>query len=112
MDEEWSLNAMKQFILDFEDGKLETYVKSEPVQEDDGHVKVAVGKNIDDIINEPGKDVFIEAYAPWCMFLVFFNLVCIDSLTRMLRRPLQIACGICCLDLAHLFLIMMTAQMV
>jgi len=66
MDEEWSMDALKTFIQDFEAGKLETYVKSEPVQEDDGYVKVAVGKNVDDIINEPGKDVFIEAYAPWC----------------------------------------------
>ena len=28
--------------------------------------QVVVGKNFDDIVNDPDKDVLIEFYAPWC----------------------------------------------
>jgi len=48
-------------------GTLPTDLKSEPVPENnDGDVKVLVGKNFNDIVKQPGKDVFIEFYAPWC----------------------------------------------
>lgn len=32
----------------------------------DGNVRVVVGKNFDEIVNDPTKNVFIEFYAPWC----------------------------------------------
>ncbi|EDQ87496.1 uncharacterized protein MONBRDRAFT_27243 [Monosiga brevicollis MX1] len=66
LDEEWSMDAMRQFIADFEADKLESHVKSEANPEPDGDVVVATGKTIDEILNAPGKDVLIEAYAPWC----------------------------------------------
>jgi protein disulfide-isomerase A1 len=48
-------------------GKLAADLKSEAVPEDnDGDVKVLVGKNFNDIVKQPGKDVFVEFYAPWC----------------------------------------------
>jgi len=48
-------------------GELSMDLKSEPVPEkNDGDVKVLVGKNFNDIVKQPGKDVFIEFYAPWC----------------------------------------------
>lgn len=56
----------QEFIKDFQDGKLEPYLKSEPVPEDDGTgVTTVVGKNFDEVVTNSGKDVFIEFYAPW-----------------------------------------------
>ena len=31
-----------------------------------GPLKVAVGKNFDEVVNDPERDVLIEFYAPWC----------------------------------------------
>jgi len=48
-------------------GSLSVDLKSEPVPEkNDGDVKVIVGKNFKEFVNQPGKDVFVEFYAPWC----------------------------------------------
>jgi len=47
--------------------KYESYLKSEPVPaNNNGPVKVLVGKTIEKEIKEEGKDVFVEFYAPWC----------------------------------------------
>ena len=55
-------------MQDFKAGKVDPYIKSEPIPaSDDGDVKVLVGKNFNDIVNAPGKDVLIEFYAP-CLF--------------------------------------------
>lgn len=49
------------------DGKLEPFIKSEPVPEtNDGPVKVAVGKNFKELVTDSGRDALIEFYAPWC----------------------------------------------
>jgi len=59
-------NVMK-FLSDFQDGKLEKYIKSEKVPtNNDGPVKVVVAKNFKDIVEDSTKDVMIEFYAPWC----------------------------------------------
>jgi len=48
-------------------GKLEPYIKSEPIPvPNDDDVKVVVAKNYEQIVNDPTKDVLLEAYAPWC----------------------------------------------
>jgi protein disulfide-isomerase A1 len=48
-------------------GGLVADLKSEEVPENnDGDVFVLVGKNFDQTIKQPGKDVFVEFYAPWC----------------------------------------------
>lgn len=62
-----SVDNLRQFVTDYLDGKIEAYVKSEEIPSDnDGPVKVVVGKNFDEIVNDPEKDVLIEFYAPWC----------------------------------------------
>lgn len=67
MEGEYSLENLEKFARDLVDGKLETYMKSEPVPEpNDEPVKVVVGRNFDDIVNDESKDVLIEFYAPWC----------------------------------------------
>lgn len=61
------MDALEAFVKDFLDGKLEPYLKSEPVPaSQDEPVKVVVAKNFDEIVNDPTKDVLIEFYAPWC----------------------------------------------
>jgi thiol-disulfide isomerase/thioredoxin len=61
------VDNFKQFVTDYLDGKIQPYVKSEDVPaSNDGPVKVVVGKNFDEIVNDPEKDVLIEFYAPWC----------------------------------------------
>ncbi|CAM2725123.1 unnamed protein product [Rotaria socialis] len=47
-------------------GDHEQYIKSQPVPEQTDDVKVVVGKNFNDIVNDDTKDVLIEFYAPWC----------------------------------------------
>ncbi|XP_026319359.1 protein disulfide-isomerase A3 [Hyposmocoma kahamanoa] len=67
MDKEFSVDNLLQFSKDLMDGKLEPFIKSEPVPEtNDGPVKVAVGKNFKELVTDSGRDALIEFYAPWC----------------------------------------------
>ncbi|KAM8974650.1 protein disulfide-isomerase A3 [Pelodytes ibericus] len=69
MQEEFSRDgkALERFLQDYFDGKLKKYLKSEPIPENnDGPVKVVVAENFDELVNDDGKDVLIEFYAPWC----------------------------------------------
>ncbi|GAB6032387.1 protein disulfide isomerase [Chamberlinius hualienensis] len=66
MKDEFSVENLEKFAKDFKDGKLEPYMKSEPIPETQGPVKVAVAKNFDDLVVNSKKDIFIEFYAPWC----------------------------------------------
>ncbi|XP_059171523.1 protein disulfide-isomerase A3-like [Physella acuta] len=67
MTEAFSVESFEQFVVDFLAGKIEAFLKSEPVPEpNDDPVKVVVAKNFDDIVNNEEKDVLIEFYAPWC----------------------------------------------
>ncbi|KAJ3037567.1 protein disulfide-isomerase precursor [Rhizophlyctis rosea] len=69
-DQEASLtdvSAIESFVKSFVDGKLEPSLKSEAIPEkNDDAVKVVVGKNYEEIVNDKKRDVFIEFYAPWC----------------------------------------------
>ncbi|CAG5128365.1 unnamed protein product [Candidula unifasciata] len=67
MDDSFSVESFEHFVRGFLAGKIEPYVKSEPVPvSNDEPVKVVVAKNFDDIVNDETKDVLIEFYAPWC----------------------------------------------
>lgn len=60
------IDNFEAFLKDLEGGKLEPYLKSEPVPtESAGPVTVAVAKNFEDVITNNGKDTLIEFYAPW-----------------------------------------------
>ncbi|XP_045215771.2 protein disulfide-isomerase A3-like [Mercenaria mercenaria] len=65
MTDEFSMDNLEKFANELLDGKLEPYLKSEPVPTQDQPVKVLVGKNFQDIVTDD-KDVLIEFYAPWC----------------------------------------------
>mmetsp|Transcript_41472 Transcript_41472/g.103514 ORF Transcript_41472/g.103514 Transcript_41472/m.103514 type:complete len:530 (+) Transcript_41472:126-1715(+) len=60
-------SAIKQFIEDVRAGKVEPFLKSQPIPEtNDEPVKVVVGKNFDEMVFHADKDVMLEVYAPWC----------------------------------------------
>src|SRR3954463_8420804 len=61
-----SVENLKQFVDDLLEGKLEPYMKSEPVPSEQGDVKVAVAKNFKELIMDADRDALIEFYAPWC----------------------------------------------
>lgn len=67
MKDEFSVENLQTFAGELEEGALEPYVKSEPIPENnDTPVKVAVGKNFDEVVTNNGKDTLVEFYAPWC----------------------------------------------
>lgn len=62
-----TVDSLKSFIEDFKSGKLAPFLKSEAIPEsNDEPVKVIVGKQFNQIVMDPTKDVFVEYYAPWC----------------------------------------------
>ncbi|XP_024397608.1 protein disulfide-isomerase isoform X3 [Physcomitrium patens] len=58
---------MPGWLQDFQDGKIEAYVKSDeiPVKNDEP-VKVVVRKSLNQMVLDSGKNVLLEFYAPWC----------------------------------------------
>jgi protein disulfide-isomerase A1 len=66
-------DAIEKFVESFVAGEVEPSVKSEEIPEtNDGPVKVVVGKNFNEIVQDPTKDVLIEFYAPCTCFFSFF----------------------------------------
>jgi protein disulfide isomerase family A protein 3 len=66
LNKEFSVENLKQFVEDVLAGKVEPYMKSEPVPENQEDLKVAVGRNFKELVIDNDKDVLIEFYAPWC----------------------------------------------
>lgn len=67
LQEKFSVETLTKFVADFLDGKLEPFMKSEDEPDNEGAgVKIAVGKNFDQLVTKSDKDIFIEFYAPWC----------------------------------------------
>jgi len=68
LKDEFSIDAFKTYLDNLSAGKLEAYLKSEAVPEDNDKnpVKVAVAKNFDELVTNSNKDALVEFYAPWC----------------------------------------------
>jgi len=66
MEATFTMDAFGEFLTGLKAGDLEPYMKSEPVPENQGDVKVAVAKNFDELVTNNKKDVLVEFYAPWC----------------------------------------------
>ena len=66
-DTKMSPERLREFVEDYFDGKIKSYLKSEmkPIDNDEP-VKVVVGRTFDEMVLENDKDVLIEFYAPWC----------------------------------------------
>lgn len=58
--------AFAAFLTAYNNGEIESFVKSEPVPATQGPNKRIVGKNWDEIVMNSEADVFIKMYAPWC----------------------------------------------
>ncbi|XP_076617878.1 protein disulfide-isomerase A4 [Chaetodon auriga] len=65
--EELDSEVLRDFVMAFKKGKLKPIIKSQSApKNNNGPVKVVVGKTFDDIVMDTRKDVLIEFYAPWC----------------------------------------------
>lgn len=60
------IENLEKFLNDVKAGKLEAYLKSEPIPDNSTPLKTAVAKNFDEVVTNNGKDTLIEFYAPWC----------------------------------------------
>jgi protein disulfide-isomerase A1 len=62
-----SKDDITAFVDGVLDGSIERHLKSEEVPDNsENAVKVVVGKNFDEIVMDPTKNVLVEFYAPWC----------------------------------------------
>ena len=62
-----TVEQIGKFADDVISGNIDQYLKSEPVPaSNNGPVKVLVGKNWNDIVNNTSSHVFVKYYAPWC----------------------------------------------
>jgi len=66
MKDEFSMDTLTAFLKALKAGELEAHIKSEPVPETQGNVKVGVGKNFEELVTNSGRDALVEFYAPWC----------------------------------------------
>jgi len=68
LKDEFSIESFKNYLDDLAADKLEAYLKSEAVPEDNDKnpVKVAVAKNFRELVTDSKKDALVEFYAPWC----------------------------------------------
>jgi len=66
-EKEFDAASSENFVDKSLTGEYKGYRKSEAIPENnDGPVKVVVGKTFDSIVFDKTKDVFMEFYAPWC----------------------------------------------
>lgn len=67
LESELTYEEIKDFAAGLYAGTLPVYYKSQPAPiENDGLVKMVVGKTLDKIVMDDTKDVFLFVHAPWC----------------------------------------------
>lgn len=66
-EDEVTVENLMKFYDDFTNGKLKSFLKSDPVpKENDKPVKIVVGKNFNEIVMDDTKDVILMIQAEWC----------------------------------------------
>jgi len=65
-NEKWDTGSLTNYVKKVEKDTYPRYIRSEPIPETQGPVKILVGKNFEDIVMDETKDVLVEFYAPWC----------------------------------------------
>jgi protein disulfide-isomerase A1 len=76
-----TLANLRTFVTGYLDGSLQPTVKSQEIPTDNnGPVKVVVGKTFDSIVLDDSKDVFVEFYAP-CTYYDTTYISLIDRLS-------------------------------
>jgi len=63
---DFSVENVISFAKEFLEGKLKSYIKSEPTPDQSGPVTIVTGENFKDTVLDTSKDVLLEIYAPWC----------------------------------------------
>ncbi|CAD8047445.1 unnamed protein product [Paramecium sonneborni] len=66
---DFTVKGIKSFIFDFRQGKLEKFIKSEPLpdySQEKTYVRKVVAFNYDEEVIKNKKDVLLEFYAEWC----------------------------------------------
>jgi hypothetical protein len=61
-----TVDFIGKWLQDVLDGKFKPSLKSEEPVPNNGPLTVVVGKNFDEIVRDPTKDVLVKFYAPWC----------------------------------------------
>ncbi|EGR32783.1 prolyl 4- beta polypeptide, putative [Ichthyophthirius multifiliis] len=65
--QEFTKENILDFIVQFKQGKLKKYIKSQPIPEKNNeNVVTLVGNTFEDMVIKSEKDVLVEFYAPWC----------------------------------------------
>lgn len=62
-----TVDVITKFVEDVKSGALKPHLKSEEIPEtNDAPVTVVVGKQFEELVQDPTKDVLVKYYAPWC----------------------------------------------
>jgi len=66
-EQEFDEQEIRKWLDGIAAGEIAPHFKSENIPEDnDGPVKILVGKNFEEIVFDSERDVLVEFYAPWC----------------------------------------------
>lgn len=61
-----TVDSVTKFVDDVQSGAIKPYLKSAEPEANDGPLTVVVGKNFEELVLDPTKDVLVKFYAPWC----------------------------------------------
>jgi len=62
------VQSITEFVDQVAEEKFNPIIKSQPIPETQGALKIVVAKNYNEIVEDESKDVFLLHYAPWDMF--------------------------------------------
>lgn len=73
-EEPLTLESLRDWAAGVKSGKFKYTPKSEPIPaENDGPVKIVVGKNWNDIVNDASKNVLVEFYGTAILYFILFS---------------------------------------